>query len=93
MLNPPNRQEYNIWQFCVIFPEAKIGIISNATILPGITIGENAMVGTGSVVTKDVPAGELWIGNPAKNIERNNMLNLINRGLFRCPTIPKSLRV
>lgn len=38
------------------------------------------MVGTGSVVTKDVPAGELWIGNPAKNIERNNMLNLINRG-------------
>lgn len=42
---------------------ASIG--ANATILPGITIGENAMIGAGSVVTKDVPAGELWIGNPA----------------------------
>jgi len=43
---------------------ASIG--ANATILSGITIGENAMIGAGSVVTKDVPAGELWFGNPAK---------------------------
>ncbi len=43
---------------------ASIG--ANATILCGITIGENAMIGAGSVVTKDVPAGELWYGNPAK---------------------------
>ena len=35
-------------------------------ILPGLTIGEGAMIGAGSVVTKDVPAGELWIGNPAR---------------------------
>ncbi|MBR5964575.1 MAG: N-acetyltransferase [Treponema sp.] len=128
----------NIWQFCVVFPEAKIGencnicahvliendvvignnvtvksgvqlwdgvtvednvfigpnatftndlfprsknpdwelkrtlikkgasIGANATILCGITIGENAMIGAGSVVTKDVPAGELWVGNPAR---------------------------
>lgn len=39
---------------------------ANSTILPGIIIGENAMIGAGSVVTKDVPANELWIGNPAK---------------------------
>lgn len=39
---------------------------ANATILPGITIGENAMIGAGSVVTKDIPANELWIGNPAR---------------------------
>ncbi len=39
---------------------------ANATILCGITIGENAMIGAGSVVTKDVPAGELWVGNPAR---------------------------
>ncbi len=38
---------------------------ANATILCGITIGENAMIGAGSVVTKDVPGGELWFGNPA----------------------------
>ena len=43
---------------------ASIG--ANATILGGITIGENAMIGAGSVVTKDVPAGELWFGNPAQ---------------------------
>ena len=127
----------NIWQFCVIFPEAKIGsncnvcanvliendvivgdnvtlksgvqlwdgvriednvfigpnvtftnnpfprskqypeknlittikkgasIGANATILPGRTVGENAMVGAGSVVTKDIPANEVWAGNPA----------------------------
>jgi len=44
----------------------KAAIGANATILCGITIGENAMIGAGSVVTKDVPAGELWYGNPAK---------------------------
>lgn len=42
---------------------ANIG--ANSTILPGITIGEGATIGAGSVVTKDVPAGETWIGNPA----------------------------
>ena len=43
---------------------ASIG--SGATILGGITIGENALVGAGSVVTKDVPAGATVAGNPAR---------------------------
>jgi acetyltransferase-like isoleucine patch superfamily enzyme len=42
---------------------ASIG--ANATILPGITIGRNAMVGAGAVVTRDVPANAIVIGNPA----------------------------
>lgn len=135
-------KDTNIWQFCVIFPEAKIGdncnicanvliendvtvgnnvtvksgvqlwdgitveddvfigpnasftndlfprsknpdwklsktvikkgasIGANATILCGITIGEKAMIGAGSIVTKDVPAGELWYGNPARCIRK-----------------------
>ena len=44
---------------------ASIG--ANATIVCGITIGESAMIGAGSVVTKDVPANELWYGNPARS--------------------------
>ena len=39
---------------------------AGSVILPGVTIGANAFIGAGSVVTKDVPAGELWLGNPAK---------------------------
>lgn len=47
---------------------ASIG--ANATILAGITIGENALIGAGSVVTKDVPANEIWVGNPAKYLKK-----------------------
>ncbi|MDD1792387.1 N-acetyltransferase [Enterovibrio sp. ZSDZ42] len=39
---------------------------ANTTILPGITVGENALVGAGSVVTKDVPDNAIVVGNPAK---------------------------
>jgi acetyltransferase-like isoleucine patch superfamily enzyme len=39
---------------------------SGATILGGITVGENALVGAGSVVTKDVPPGMTVVGNPAR---------------------------
>jgi acetyltransferase-like isoleucine patch superfamily enzyme len=41
---------------------------SNCTILSNITIGENAIVGAGSVVTKDVPANTIVAGNPARVI-------------------------
>ena len=41
---------------------------ADALILKGVTIGEKAVIGAGSVVTKDVPAGEIWAGNPARKI-------------------------
>ena len=47
---------------------ASIG--SNATVLCGVTIGENAIVGAGSVVTKDVPANTVVAGNPARVLRR-----------------------
>ena len=43
---------------------------AGSTIGCGITIGENAMIGMGSVVTKDVPAGEVWVGNPARYLKK-----------------------
>ncbi len=48
----------------VVKKGASIG--ANATILPGLTIGEGAMVGAGAVVTKDVPPGVTVKGNPAR---------------------------
>ncbi len=46
---------------------ARIG--ANATILPGVTVGEDALVGAGAVVTRDVPARAVVAGNPAKQIK------------------------
>ena len=43
-----------------------VTIGSGAKIVGGITIGERAMIGMGSVVTKDVPPNQVWAGNPAR---------------------------
>ncbi len=62
----------------IIRKSATIG--AGATVLPGIEIGEGAMVAAGSVVTKDVPAWTLAIGAPArikdlpKNLKKTNMI-------------------
>jgi acetyltransferase-like isoleucine patch superfamily enzyme len=47
---------------------ASIG--SSTTILCGVTVGQNAVIGAGSVVTHDVPAGAVVVGNPARILER-----------------------
>jgi acetyltransferase-like isoleucine patch superfamily enzyme len=47
---------------------ASIG--ANATLVCGIRIGAAAMIGAGSVVTRDVPAGETWVGNPARPLRK-----------------------
>lgn len=41
-------------------------IASGVIVLAGVTIGENSVIGAGSVVTKDVPDNELWMGVPAR---------------------------
>jgi UDP-2-acetamido-3-amino-2,3-dideoxy-glucuronate N-acetyltransferase len=48
----------------VINHGASIG--ANSTIIAGITVGEFAMIGAGSVVTKNIPNNTLWMGNPAR---------------------------
>jgi len=52
----------------VIGDGASIG--SGCVILCGITIGAGAMIGAGAVVTKSVPPGEIWVGNPAKFLKK-----------------------
>ena len=47
---------------------ASIG--SSATILCGVRIGKGAIVGAGSVVTKSIPPGEIWAGNPARYLRK-----------------------
>lgn len=54
------------WVCVPTFVKKGVSIGSNATILCGITIGERAIVGAGSVVTRDVPAGAIVAGNPAR---------------------------
>jgi len=58
---PPSYGKH--WGKIVVKKGASIG--ANCTILPNVTIGEGALIGAGSVVTKDVPPGEIWVGNPA----------------------------
>ncbi len=58
------------WQRLTTIVKKGASIGAGSTILCGITIGENAMIGAGSVVTKDVPASELWLGNPAKFVRK-----------------------
>ncbi|MBV6478482.1 MAG: dTDP-3-amino-3,6-dideoxy-alpha-D-galactopyranose 3-N-acetyltransferase [Ignavibacteria bacterium] len=58
------------WQVIVTHVKKGASVGSSATILCGITIGENAIVGAGSVVTKDVPPNCVVAGNPAKVIKK-----------------------
>lgn len=61
----PRSKEYpQEFQTTVIKKGASIG--ANSTILGGVTVGENSMIGAGSLVTKNIPDRELWVGNPAK---------------------------
>ena len=61
---PRSRQYPGEFPRTVVRKGASIG--ANATLLPGITVGPNAMVGAGAVVTRDVPANAIVVGNPAR---------------------------
>jgi len=64
-LSPNVKQEL---KGAIIGKRAKIG--ANVTLLPGVKVGENALVGAGAVVTKDVPPESVVVGNPAEPINK-----------------------
>ncbi len=57
----------------VVHDGASLG--ANCTILPGVDIGADSMIGAGAVVTKDVPAGAIVVGNPASIVGYTNMFD------------------
>lgn len=57
MISGSNRIDNNVW------------IAPNVSLLGYVHIGENATIGMGAVVVKDVPANEVWVGNPAKKLK------------------------
>jgi UDP-2-acetamido-3-amino-2,3-dideoxy-glucuronate N-acetyltransferase len=61
---PRSRQYPEQFARTVVCRDASIG--ANATVLPGLRIGEKAMVGAGAVVTRDVPPNAIVTGNPAR---------------------------
>lgn len=62
-LFPRSKQYPEKFERTIIRKGASIG--ANSTIVAGITIGEHAMIGAGSVITRDVPANTLWYGEHA----------------------------
>lgn len=52
----------------VLKENCKIG--SNAVIMPGVTVGKNAVVGANSFINRNVPANELWVGTPARFVKK-----------------------
>lgn len=54
--------------WCEIGDDVRIGL--GAVLRPRVKVGAGARIGAGAVVVKDVPAGETWVGNPARPIDR-----------------------
>jgi acetyltransferase-like isoleucine patch superfamily enzyme len=61
-------QSESDWQVVATHVEKGVSIGTSSTILCGVRIGENSIVGAGSVVTKNIPTNEIWAGNPARKI-------------------------
>ena len=66
--NPVERNTRTEWAKPVTIGD-NVWIGGSVTILPGVTIGDNCTIGAGSVVTHDIPANSVAVGNPAKVIK------------------------
>jgi acetyltransferase-like isoleucine patch superfamily enzyme len=60
------------WEVMETIIKRRAAIGSGAVVLCGNTIGEGAIVGAGAVVTRSIPDGEIWVGNPARFLRKVN---------------------
>ncbi len=69
-MKPGEKRIHTPWDEtrCHVFIGANVWVGAGSVLLPGCRIGDNAVIGAGSVVRGDVPAGELWAGVPARRI-------------------------
>lgn len=71
-------------RYCETVIGDNVSVGSNCTIIGGVKIGNGARIGAGSVVTKDVPEGDLWVGNPALPMKyRKGIIGLIKGLIYR----------
>jgi acetyltransferase-like isoleucine patch superfamily enzyme len=63
--SPRSKQHLDSFSRTIVREGASIG--ANATLLPGLEIGHHAMIGAGSVLTKNAPPHTVWFGNPAQH--------------------------
>lgn len=75
-LNPIKRNS-GLQKAKPITVEDNVWIGGNVTVLGGVSIGENSVIGAGSVVTKDIPKNSLAVGNPC-NVIKTILENIIN---------------
>jgi UDP-2-acetamido-3-amino-2,3-dideoxy-glucuronate N-acetyltransferase len=74
------------WECIPTLVKRGASIGSGAVLLCGITVGENAMIGAGSVVTRDVPAGATVAGNPARILKKGKQSRPVhNEAVARRP--------
>jgi|KBSMisStandDraft_5_1062788.scaffolds.fasta_scaffold92801_2 maltose O-acetyltransferase len=83
----PSETDLRIGEGIPVQADVEIGdgvwIGVNVFIGPGISIGDNSVVGANSVVTRNVPAGEVWAGVPARLIRPKQPASDAARGAFR----------
>lgn len=68
-INYRERQEAEKIKTNPVIVEDNVFIGANSIILKGVRIGKGSVIGAGSVVTKNVPANEVWAGNPARYVK------------------------
>lgn len=69
------------WKECLggVVIEENVSVGGNVTLLPGITIGKDSLVGAGSVVVKNIPPRTVVVGNPAKVVKRTDSLKCLKK--------------